>query len=249
MGMDIELAGRDFRKIQLFSRGIAALRKSGRIEVVNLETEAILFKGEEVKLGPGELDQKAFDTFVDDVVALEEFYGVSLSWPSSFEDDDFRSLELLQCLKDNRPFAGVFTFTTIATKKDSEQENAGILQSLDAATSEIGFPICSSGEHRLHRDSVLQPGFAQNGRGALTVRVARGRVGPPVAEMQSRGASSLGQGMSVNSGRPGLLFATGKNSADLRPPIESRHAAQRSPNHQSKTAPSPPYTADCKTSC
>jgi hypothetical protein len=137
MGMDIELAGRDFRKIQLFSRGIAALRKSGRIEVVNLETEAILFKGEEVKLGPSELDQKAFDTFVDDVVALEEFYGVSLSWPSSFDDDDFRSLELLQCLKDNRPFEGVFTFTTIATKKDSEQENARILQSLDAATSSI----------------------------------------------------------------------------------------------------------------
>jgi hypothetical protein len=134
---DIDFVGRDFRSIQIFSRGIAALRKSGRIKAVNLETEALLFQGEDVKLGTGGLDRKAFDAFVDDVVAIEEFYDVPLAWPSSFDDGDFRSMELLQCLKDDRPFEGTFTFTTETTKRDSEEENERILRGIDSGTMSL----------------------------------------------------------------------------------------------------------------
>jgi hypothetical protein len=46
-------------------------------------------------------------------------------------------MELLQCLKDDRPFEGTFTFTTETTKRDSEEENERILRGIDSGTMSL----------------------------------------------------------------------------------------------------------------
>jgi hypothetical protein len=131
------LVGRDFRTIQHFSRGLAALRKCGRIRVVNLETEQVVFQGEQVTFGASQFDQDAFNAFVNEVVSVEQYFQVALPWPSRFTEDDFTVIEILGCLKDSRPLEATVTLSATVIKRKSEDENAQILQSLDVGVISI----------------------------------------------------------------------------------------------------------------
>lgn len=127
----IDLVDRDFRSIQIFSRGIAALQKCGRIRMVNLETEAMLFEGV-ARFGARPGDQE-FREFVDDIVSLEDFLRVPIYWPSRFEEGDFEVIEILRCLKDGQPFSGTMTLAAVVVKGRSEDENAQVARAIVVA--------------------------------------------------------------------------------------------------------------------
>lgn len=120
-----QIKGAEVHAVQKYARAMRAIRKSGVIEIFNLETDSVAFSVDCKLEGPTKEQEWRF-RIIDDVVAITDYFGLSVRWPSTISEQDADLLVMLKGLIDGSPIGKGARFTSILKKT---QGNATSLNS------------------------------------------------------------------------------------------------------------------------
>lgn len=121
-----QITGAEVHALQKYTRAIRAMREGGSIEIVNLETDSLIFSGNSKLEAPTE-KQDCWFRMVDDVATVADYFGLTVNWPATISERDAELLLFLKCFINGTPIGKGASFTSILKKT---QDNARLFEAL-----------------------------------------------------------------------------------------------------------------------